>query len=227
MSKKLGTLVKNARTESGVTQAALAKKVKGLTASDISKIERGEKEPDKETLKELAKALGVTQTSLLEAASGTATTKTTGKTSAKTTSGKKASGKSASKTAASKKKTSASGDLKLSAAEKKLVQLYRKADADTKKTAVAVLDGTASAKDLVLSYIQAKTGNAGKTSSSGSGKNASNLQDLLGSLLGSIQEQASDSGSGQSAGKEQSSGKEQGSEFGMLGSLLENLIGKR
>ena len=215
MSKKLGTLVKNARTESGVTQAALAKKVKGLTASDISKIERGEKEPDKETLKELAKALGVTQTSLLEAASG----------------------KNASKTAASKKKTSASpstgkaksasGDLKLSAAEKKLVQLYRKADADTKKTAVAVLDGTASAKDLVLSYIQAKTGNAGKTSSSGSGKNASNLQDLLGSLLGSIQEQASDSGSGQSAGKEQSSGKEQGSELGMLGSLLENLIGKR
>ena len=215
MSNKLGTLGKNASTESGVTQAALAKKVKGLTASDISKIERGEKEPDKETLKELAKALGVTQTSLLEAASG----------------------KNASKTAASKKKTSASpstgkaksasGDLKLSAAEKKLVQLYRKADADTKKTAVAVLDGTASAKDLVLSYIQAKTGNAGKTSSSGSGKNASNLQDLLGSLLGSIQEQASDSGSGQNAGKEQSAGKEQGSEFGMLGSLLENLIGKR
>ena len=215
MSKKLGTLVKNARTESGLTQAALAKKVKGLTASDISKIERGEKEPDKETLKELAKALGVTQTSLLEAASG----------------------KNASKTAVSKKKTSASpstgkaksasGDLKLSAAEKKLVQLYRKADADTKKTAVAVLDGTASAKDLVLSYIQAKTGNAGKTSSSGSGKNASNLQDLLGSLLGSIQEQAAGSGSGQNAGKEQSSGKEQGSELGMLGSLLENLIGKR
>ena len=218
MSKKLGTLVKNARTESGLTQAALAKKVKGLTASDISKIERGEKEPDKETLKELAKALGVTQTSLLEAASGTATVKTTGKTATKTTSGK-ASGTGKAK--------SASGDLKLSAAEKKLVQLYRKADADTKKTAVAVLDGTASAKDLVLSYIQAKTGNAGKTSSSGSGKNASNLQDLLGSLLGSIQEQASDSGSGQSAGKEQSSGKEQGSEFGMLGSLLENLIGKR
>ena len=215
MSKKLGTLVKNARTESGLTQAALAKKVKGLTASDISKIERGEKEPDKETLKELAKALGVTQTSLLEAASG----------------------KNASKTAASKKKTSASpstgkaksasGDLKLSTAEKKLVQLYRKADADTKKTAVAVLDGTASAKDLVLSYIQAKTGNTGKTSSSGSGKNSSNLQDLLGSLLGSIQEQAAGSGSGQNAGKEQSSGKEQGSELGMLGSLLENLIGKR
>ena len=63
MSKTGYSLVKNARTESGVTQAALAKKVKGLTASDISKIERGEKEPDKETLKELAKALGVTQTS--------------------------------------------------------------------------------------------------------------------------------------------------------------------
>ena len=45
MSKKLGKLVKEARTAKGLTQAALAEMVDGVSASDISKIERGEKEP--------------------------------------------------------------------------------------------------------------------------------------------------------------------------------------
>ena len=180
MSKKLGTLVKEARTEKGLTQAALAKKVKGLTASDISKIERGEKEPDKNTIKELAKALEVTQTSLLNAAAKKPSAAKTGGTA----------------------KTSAA-DLKLTAAEKKLVQLYRKADADTKKTAVSVLEGTASATELLGALIQAKTG-AGSSS-----KPASGLQDLLGSLLGG--------GTQQNAGQDSS----------VLGSLLEKLLGKR
>ena len=43
MSKKLGTFVKNARTAKGLTQAALAEKVSGLTAADIGKAERAEK----------------------------------------------------------------------------------------------------------------------------------------------------------------------------------------
>ena len=71
MSKKLGTLIKEARTAKGLTQAALAEKVEGLTASDVSKIERGEKEPEQNVLKQIAKVLGVTQKSLLEAAAGT------------------------------------------------------------------------------------------------------------------------------------------------------------
>ena len=50
MSRKLGDLVKKARTEKGLTQAALAEKVDGLTASDVSKIERGEKEPAQDVL---------------------------------------------------------------------------------------------------------------------------------------------------------------------------------
>ena len=61
MSKKLGTLIKEARTAKGFTQAALAEKVEGLTASDVSKIERGEKEPEQNVLKQIAKVLGVTQ----------------------------------------------------------------------------------------------------------------------------------------------------------------------
>ena len=53
MAKKVGTLIKEARTEAGLTQEQLARKVKGVSASDISKAERGEligiaQEPDEE-----------------------------------------------------------------------------------------------------------------------------------------------------------------------------------
>ena len=44
-TKKVGDLIKEARTGAGLTQAELAKKVDGVTASDISKAERGEKLP--------------------------------------------------------------------------------------------------------------------------------------------------------------------------------------
>ena len=164
MSKKLGTLVKEARTEKGLTQAALAKKVKDLTASDISKIERGEKEPEQTQIRELAAALGVTQTVLKGALS-------------KTSSAKK---KTESKTKKAEKTSSAGSALKLTAAEKKLVQAYRKADADTRKAALSLLDGSATAMDLLAGFIRAKAGAV-----SGAGQ-TSGLQDLLGSLLGSI-----------------------------------------
>ena len=42
MAKKIGTLIKEARTGAGLTQEALAKKITGVSASDISKAERGE-----------------------------------------------------------------------------------------------------------------------------------------------------------------------------------------
>ena len=61
MSKKLGNLIKEARTAKGITQSALAEQVDGVTASDVGKIERGEKEPTQEVIKKIAKVLGVTQ----------------------------------------------------------------------------------------------------------------------------------------------------------------------
>ena len=70
MSKKLGNLIKEARTAKGLSQAALAEKVDGISASDVSKIERGEKEPVQDVIKQIAKVLGVTQKSLLDAATG-------------------------------------------------------------------------------------------------------------------------------------------------------------
>ncbi|MBR4692761.1 MAG: helix-turn-helix transcriptional regulator [Oscillospiraceae bacterium] len=118
-AKKVGDLIREARTNAGLTQAQLAEKA-DVTASDISKAERGEKELSQAVLKKIAKATGVTQASLLNAPKGA---------SGKTSSGK---------TGSSGK---ASGELKLTAAEKKLVELYRAADADTKKAAVSLLKG--------------------------------------------------------------------------------------
>ena len=145
MAKKLGELIKEARTGAGFTQTQLAEKISGVTAADLSKAERGEKELSQAVLKAIAKATGVTQASLLNAAAGktSASGKTAGKTSGKTTgktAGKATStGKKTGKTAAAKPvgKTTAS----LSAAEKKLVELYRAADSDTKKAAVKLLKG--------------------------------------------------------------------------------------
>lgn len=126
MAKKVGTLIKEARTNAGLTQEQLARKVKGVSASDISKAERGEMELTQAALKEIAKATGVTQKSLLDAAKGSSSAK--------------------------KKTTSSSGkkSMQLTAAERKLVEAYREADSDTKKAALAFLKGE---KSAVLSSL--------------------------------------------------------------------------
>ena len=58
--KKVGELIKEARTGAGMTQEQLARKVKGISAQDISKAERGELNLTQAQLKEVAKATGVT-----------------------------------------------------------------------------------------------------------------------------------------------------------------------
>ncbi|MBR0198740.1 MAG: helix-turn-helix domain-containing protein [Oscillospiraceae bacterium] len=137
MANKVGALIREARTAAGLTQEQLAKKVDGVTASDISKAERGEKELTQTQLKLIAKATGVTQASLLNAAkSGTAAKKpsTTAKKPAATA--KKPSASTAKKPAAKKEE-----EIKLTAAEKKLLELYRAADKNTKDAALKVLKG--------------------------------------------------------------------------------------
>lgn len=114
MANKVGKLIKEARTEAGLTQEKLGKKV-GLSANDISLAERGEKELTQAQLKKIATACGVTQASLLNAAKET--TKKSTKTAASTTS------------------------MKLTATEKKLVEAYRNADSNTRKAALKVLKG--------------------------------------------------------------------------------------
>ena len=131
-AKKVGSLIKKARTDAGLTQEQLAKKVTGASASDIGKAERGEKELTTDQLKQVAKATGVTQKSLLDAAKGKTTV-----------------------VSASGGKTGSSTSIKLSADEKKLIQLFRKADDETKEKVVKLLAGedTSSAGGSLLNGL--------------------------------------------------------------------------
>ena len=131
MANKVGALIKEARSGAGLTQEQLAKKVDGVTASDISKAERGEKELTQTQLKLIAKATGVTQASLLNAAKSGTTAKKPAATA------KKPAASTAKKPAAAKKEE----EIKLTAAEKKLLELYRAADKNTKEAALKVLKG--------------------------------------------------------------------------------------
>ena len=128
-SKKLGNLIKEARTGAGLTQEQLARKISGLSATDISEAERGLKDLTQEQLKRIAKATGVTQTSLLEAAKGS-TKKTTSSSS------------SANKTS-----------MKVTATEKRLVEYYRKATADDRKQAMKILKGEDDITEDILETI--------------------------------------------------------------------------
>ena len=186
MAAKVGELIKQARQAAGLTQEKLAAQVGGgVTASDISKAERGEGTLTNETLKKIAKATGVTQSSLLEAAkSGTSrktaakTTKTitkaTSKTTTKTTTksaASKTTAKATSKTTA-KKTTAATVSMKVTNAEKRLVEAYRKADTDKKKEALSLLLGKEESGSLLTALL---------------GDNASDaVSDMISGALGSL-----------------------------------------
>ncbi|MBP3649214.1 MAG: helix-turn-helix transcriptional regulator [Clostridia bacterium] len=131
MAKKVGTLIKEARTEAGFTQEELARKLAGVSASDISKAERGQLELSQANLKKIAKACGVTQASLLNAAKGTSTKKTT------TT--KKTEKKTEKKTTTKKTSTAKKTSMQVTATERKLVEAYREATSDNKKRAMKIL----------------------------------------------------------------------------------------
>ncbi|MBQ1235489.1 MAG: helix-turn-helix transcriptional regulator [Oscillospiraceae bacterium] len=161
MAKKVGTLIKEARTEAGMTQEQLARKIKGLSAADISKAERGEMELTQAALKEIAKATGVTQKSLLDAAKGSSTAK-----------------KKSSTSSGSKK------SMQVTATEKKLVELYREADSDTKKTVMAVLKGEKSALlGAAASSLLSEGSPAGDFLGSILGDGKGEAGDALGSIL--------------------------------------------
>ena len=162
MASKVGTLIKEARTAADLTQEQLARKVGGLTAGEISKAERGEKELTQAQLKKIAKATGVTQKSLLDAAKGTSSTKKT--TARKTT---------AKKTATEKKPKTPSNagiTMRVTSTEKKLIEYYRLADSDTKKAATKVLKGESN--DFVTTLL--------------GGKDADDVADMLGDAIGTL-----------------------------------------
>lgn len=114
-SKKVGTLIREARTEAGLTQEQLARKIAVLSASEISQAERGLIDLTQEQLKKIAKATGVTQASLLNAPKNT--------------------------TASSSSSTAKKSSMQVTATERRLVELYRKASSEDKKAAMKALKG--------------------------------------------------------------------------------------
>lgn len=178
MAKKVGTLIKEARTAAGLSQEQLARKIKGLSAAELGKAERGETELTQAFLKEIAKATGVTQASLLNAAKGSTAAKKTE--TAKKTTAKKT--ETAKKTTAKKTETAKKTDTELTAAEKKLIEAYRAASADAKKNALKLLKG----EDLEFADIMKLLKLDSKLDSLGSGDGILGglKEGLLGGLLG-------------------------------------------
>ena len=178
--KKVGTLIREARTAKKLSQEQLASGIDGLSGSDIGKAERGEKNLSQAQLKAIAKALGITQKSLLEAPKGgsssTASTAKKASSSSKTNSSSaKSSTAAAKKTSSSSSKTgstqkesapktstaakASSAQSELSSAEKKLVEAYRTAGSDSRKLAMKILKGERPEIAELLPLIMQNSGN--------------------------------------------------------------------
>ena len=162
----VGTLIRDARTAKKLSQEQLASQIDGLSASDVSKAERGEKVLSQTLLRAIAKVVGVTQKSLLEApAGGTgSTSKTAAKAASKTTTAKAAASKTASKTTSAKTtsaKSSSKPVSKTEAAKTASKAVVSQATAAAKK-AVSAKSGeketlTAAEKKFLDAYRDAKS----------------------------------------------------------------------
>ena len=166
-AKKVGELIKEARTNAGLTQEALARKITGLSAADISKAERGEADLTQDQLKSIARITGVTQKSLLDAARKSASTA-------------KKPASAAKKPASTAKKPAAGSRETLTAAEKKFLQLYRDADTKSRNLAKTILEGKSDTTELLLKVLGSKVGGSGSSSSD------SGMSDMVSSLLGNM-----------------------------------------
>lgn len=124
-SKKVGTLIKEARTEADLTLEQLARRIAGLSANDISLAERHQKNLTQDQLKQIAKITGVTQASLLNAAKGST----------------------------SKKPAGAKSSMQVTATERRLVELYRKASTEERKDALKALKGESSLADELMETL--------------------------------------------------------------------------
>ena len=143
-TKKVGALIKEARTAAKLTQDKLAKAA-GVTANDIGKCERGEIDLSAAQLKKIAVACGVTQTSLvnapknLSAAAAKKAAAVAKTAAAKTTAAKKTTTAktTTAKTAAAKKTTAAKTTAAKTTAAKKTTTAAKKTTTTAKKPAAA------------------------------------------------------------------------------------------
>ena len=162
MGKKVGKLIKAARTGADMTQEQLARRISGVSANDISLAERGEIDLTQAQLKKIATITGIAQASLIDAAkaeNGTAKKNTAKKTTA------------TKKTTTPKTPASANSTMKVTSTERKLVEAYRLADSDTKKRAMNLLKGK---EDGVLGGLL------------GGADISDKVEDVLGDVLGGL-----------------------------------------
>ena len=221
--KTVGTLIKEARTAAGLTQEQLARKIKRVSADDISLAERGKKDFTQAVLKEIAKATGVTQKSLLDAAKAGSSAKTgaSSKTGSSAKTGASPKTGSSAKTGASSKtgsgaKTGASSKTgssaktgassKTGSGAKTGASSKTGNSAKTASSSSSTLKLSAEEKRVLKAYREAEEGvqsivrallGADTQSSSASKKNSSLLESLLGGLAQNNSAPAStDGGSG-------------------------------
>jgi len=184
-AKKVGELIREARTAKGLTQEKLAKAAgEKLTAADISKCERGEADLTTAQLKKIAVACGVTQTSLVNAPKnlGAAETKkspaktasktATAKTAAKTTASKTTAAKTAAKTTAAKTTAAKTTAAKTTAAKTTAAKTTAKTTT-AKTTAAKTTAKTTAAKTTAAKTAAAKTA-AKKTAAKAAPKTPAN-----------------------------------------------------
>ena len=131
MSKNSGALIREARLSAGMTQVELANAVEGISASTISKAERGVRELKPEQLQKIADATGVTYESLLGCEDEPVACETETVEAAETT--EEANG-------AEETVTAEAAD-PLTDEEKEVLDLYNSADAEQQKEAEAALKG--------------------------------------------------------------------------------------
>ena len=163
--KTVGTLIKEARTAAGLTQEQLARKIKGVSADDISLAERGKKDFTQAVLKEIAKATGVTQKSLLDAAKAGSSAKTgaSSKTGSSAKTGASPKTGSSAKTSASSKTGSSA---KTGASSK--TGSGAKTGASSKTGSSAKTGASSKTGSGAKTSASSKTGNSAKTASSSS-----------------------------------------------------------
>ena len=138
-AKKVGVLIKEARTAAGLTQENLAKAAgEGLTASDIGKCERGSVDLTASQLKKIAVACGVTQTSLVNAPKNLPASAAKKATAAKTAAAKTQAAKTTTAKTSASRKTAKSTAAKTTAAKTAAAKT-----ASANKTGTAQKTGTA------------------------------------------------------------------------------------
>ena len=152
MATKVGEAIKEARTAAGLTPEELAEKVNGVSAEDICQAEAGEKKLSQNKLKEIAKATGVTQKSLLDAAKEDAAA-CEAKEEAPCECEKK---EEAPCECEKKEEAPAQAPAEMTDAE--LLELYKSADANTQKAAVSALKGDQQNQNAQNPLISALSG---------------------------------------------------------------------